>query len=247
MKFKIYYHESCPTSLKLLRLLKGRKLLEKVETIDVGQRPLKAISKGLVLVPAVLKGDELIDFGSVNMEKCASIIAGESFKEDLKKIGIEDAVNYLIHDILDNLFLSLVIYLRGNILPILDYTLSILKLNKLYGKEIIPFLTEYLEENGKQIYESIKEKLKKIIAINFMREINWIHGRVIRKEEFEKMYPFHVFAHWVLARSSISRVGLLTNLTTDRELTERIKELREHLLLRWDEYSEKYFIGRKKT
>jgi len=61
------------------------------------------------------------------------------------------------------------------------------------------------------------------------------------------MYPFHVFAHWVLARSSISRVGLLTNLTTDWELTERIKELREHLLLRWDEYSEKYFIGRKKT
>jgi len=136
MKLKLYYHLSCPTSLKLIRLLIEKELIKNLEAIDVGKKPLTAISRGLILVPAIEKKREIINCGPVNIENILNAFAEKKVSSEIKEASPEDIIDFLVHDILDNLFLSLIVYLRESILPILDYTPSISKLTRLYKTEL---------------------------------------------------------------------------------------------------------------
>ena len=156
------------------------------------------------------------------------------------KRGVEkEPLKIMLHDVLDNLFLSLIVYLRGDVYPILEYTLTVNKALKDRCICILGFIKNEIKQCGRKLYEEIKERLKKTIALNFIRELYWIRGKKLMKEEFENLYPISIFAHWVLARSSIARIGLLHDMKNNKVLMTRIKELGTHIMENWDKYWEK--------
>ena len=56
---RIYIHKSCPTSIRLLELLREEGIIEKFDIVDVEE-------KGYVSVPTLEIEDKVVDFGPID-------------------------------------------------------------------------------------------------------------------------------------------------------------------------------------
>ncbi len=96
-KSVILYHKSCPTSLKLLKRLKDKKLLNSVELVDCGQNVLRAVGEGAVSVPTVKINGGTIDFGPIDFGNVINAI-----KNRLVTRVTRDIREEIAYTILDN-------------------------------------------------------------------------------------------------------------------------------------------------
>ncbi len=93
----------------------------------------------------------------------------------------------------------------------------------------------YVRTNDKRLYSSIEEKLSKYIAYCFIRELYWIHKHRLPIEYFDEKYSIEVFTHWVMARSSISMIGLVPDLLS-RETRHKIEKPYGLIRRKWSQY-----------
>lgn len=212
----IYYHATCPTSIKLINLLKKEGLLDSVKLIDVKDNPFIALNNGILSVPAIEINGEIIDFGPIDFDYVLNRIRGNNAVYELS-----DKVNTLKRIILDNLFLSLVLYLHEKLEPLLDYYLIRKRLGW-ENKELHEIKSE-LRLSNESFYRVIEEKLLKVIAINLLREIKWLNQIELTKRNFLDRYDVDTLSHWLIARGSVARVNLIV---PDEKLKVRSKAIK---------------------
>ena len=232
MDVVILFHKTCPTSIKLLEALRRENLLDRVELVDVGVYPFEAVSRGMVSVPAIYINDKIFDFGPINIDRAVKLIK--------KTLENESAYSYnpkekLVNTVLDNLFLAITTYLSESLTPLLEY-LPLVELLEVKGEKFESFKKE-IEKEEKEILGEIGEKLVRVIAYNFIKELYWINKRKLKWKEFTEIYSDEVLKHWFLARSTIARIGL----NLDRfylVIDEKIKQFKKLLYEKWDRYWE---------
>ncbi len=225
-KVIIYYHDTCPTSIKLIDTLEKEGLLDLVRLINVRNHPFLAINRGVLSVPAIEIDGEIIDFGPIDFDYVISKIKGLNadleFNDKLKGFKIT---------ILDNLFLALSLYIHEDVNVLLDYYLIRKRLG-LLGRDISDVKKELGLDNI-DFYRSIEEKLLKVIAINLLREVKWLNNIDLTKDEFLRKYSIDVLSHWLAARGSIARVGLIIPNDKSRIRCKAIK-LHDFIRENWD-------------
>ncbi len=238
---RIFIHKTCPTSQKILEILRDLGVLGMAEIIDVENEPLYLISLGFVHVPAILVDNQIFDYGPIKFDEFEKSIIDYRLKieEIPKKLSRDDLINILYEDILDNLFLSLSVFLREKVSIVLKYKPTMTKITRHIDKQDLNNFIKYVENNDYDLYKEIEEKLIKYIAFSFIRELFWIHNRKISIENFDRLYPLPVFVHWVLARSSISRVGLICDITKNHKIRNKIFLIRQIIQEKWERYWEK--------
>ncbi len=229
---EIYYHETCPTSRKLLDSLRKRDIANKVRLIDAKKNSFPIIGRGFVSVPVIR--NNIVDYGPVDFEAIEKYI--ETSEWPTKTFDLEKAIEDITREALDNLFIALSVYLRRSIAILLEYPPLIEKLRLRYQNFDFDKLRSYVTENDTKIFASIEDKLIRYIAFSFIMELKWVYGRKLSIEEFERFYPENVFLHWILARSSVARVGLLEDIASNEELRRRALIIRDIIREKWDKY-----------
>ena len=221
-QFKIYIHKTCPTSLKLLEALERENLLDRVQIIDVEERPFAAINIGVVSVPIIECDGEVIDFGPIKIEDVVKMVKrGEILKE---KPSIEDAVKKILRIIRDNLFLALNMYIRESPEFILESKALQSALN--LDEEDVEAIRKYVKERREKIYEEVEEKLLRTIVRNLEMEITMLEmGKIFESEEILKEH----IKHWIIARSSTARIGLIQpeKIDLDNKVEKILKKFKE--------------------
>lgn len=232
---KILIHKTCPTSIKLLEFLEKLGVLDKAKIIDVEKEPFYAVSLGVVHVPAIIKDDEILDFGPIKFEALEKNLDTNN-KTKTSPSSYEELIEIIYEDILDNIFLALSVFLREKISIVLNYKPTINKLKKHIDAHYLDTLIKYIKENDENLYRNIEEKLVKYIAFSFIKELYWIHNRKLSIEEFNNLYTPPVFAHWVLARGSISRIGLIQDIAKEPKTKKKLLQLRQKIQEKWEQY-----------
>ncbi len=197
--------------MELLKKLRNLNILDLVELIDVSKHPLQALSECIVSVPTIFIDGELLDFGPIDVNDVANKIISYL---DSKKIlfeqreipDLESVVKRLRKIVYDNLFLACNVYLREELMWLLDSP-RITQLLNLDNKKKEALL-EHLELKQRDYYERMEEKLLKVLRYNLELELRVVFGEQKVKEKIEKMDTEYIM-HWLMARSSVARIGLI--------------------------------------
>jgi len=228
---RIYIHKTCPTSIELINEIEKIGLKD-MDIVDVEKSPFKAISRGYVSVPTIEIDGEIFDFGPVDIQGFIQYIREKQSPDPTQEI-----LDRIIATILDNIFLALSIYLRGDISAILDYKPLLALLERNYGIKNVQLAFKNIQENNKEIYSQIEEKLLKTIAYGFIKELYYIHHKKLPIDYFER-YTYEIFLHWTLARSSISRIGLIS-CVDKQDFREKVLKLMDVIKENWYKYWDK--------
>ncbi len=210
-RVKIYYHETCPTSVELLNKLKNLGLLSSIELINVSEHPFFSLSDGIVSVPAIFIEGKLLDFGPINIGEVVDNIkfyleTGKIVLEHVKGFNVEDAVKRLRRIVYDNLFLACNVYIREDLTWLLDSPKIIQLLNlDNEGKEN---LLKHLKSEQQRYLKDMEEKLLKVLRYNLLLELRLLFGEQKTNDSVKKLSIEYVM-HWLIARSSVARISLV--------------------------------------
>ena len=102
-----------------------------------------------------------------------------------------------------------------------SFVLSASGLNRVVVADNQKLLTA-LRETLKQRFDSfLAEKsylFHKVLAVNFLRELFWLHGEAVTWERIEKEYNASSFAHWLYVRPTLGRIGVQHELDSSKLL-----------------------------
>jgi len=175
--------------------------LKNVKLINVKDNPFLALNKRILSVPAIEIDGEIIDFGPIDFDYVLNIIKGNR-----ATIELSDKLKALKITTIDNLFLALSLYLHEELDVLLNYYLIRKRLG--WHDKSIDEIKSELGISNNSFYETIEEKLLKVISINLLREIKWLDQIELTRDNFLSKYDVYALSHWLIARGSIARIGL---------------------------------------
>ena len=151
-----------------------------MDIVAVEKSPFKAISREYVSMPTIEVDREIFDFGPVDIHGFVQCI-----REKQSPYPTREILDRIVATILDNIFLALSSYLRGDMSAILDYKPLVALPERNYGSKNVQLAFENIKENNKEIYRQIEAKLLKTIAYGFIKELYHIH----RKKASHRLFP----------------------------------------------------------
>lgn len=192
---RIYIHPTCSSSYKLVKYMMERDI--SVELIDASV-PASIIERGIVSVPWVEIGGEPVAADPVEPEEIEQMLKGnyspridpmEAFRRSLLASSYLSALS-LAHARVD-----------------VGITTGFLKaaLRSAYsGLSAIDLMRE-VKRDSNSIYEALEEKIAKVVAASFLRELYWTRGA---REELRTAFDERLLSLWLLSKISIGRAGI---------------------------------------
>lgn len=234
----IYSQLTCPTSYRLYKRLRDKKLLDRISIVDTGLSPFESLYRGVISVPAIFYRGVMIYSGYFDIDEAVGVIGGGALPV-IRDFDYGEASVLAMEGILDSYATALWLYITENIESPLSQRPFIEAVSRhvfYEGRSNESY--EKLSREIKNLYEGEKnlyrERLREIVARNIMREIMWL-GRdpSTARERIDREYIEHI----LLARASIGRIGLIMGYPLKPHM-ERVEELYRFLRESWEEVYE---------
>jgi predicted thioredoxin/glutaredoxin len=248
MKVEIFTHRNCTECHIVLDFLKEKGLLDKVDVIDTEKYPFMAFERGVISTPSIFVDGELIFAGQVDLVELEKILNGEKIN---KKISEQDLINKLMEGIVDSFAATAWIYVNNDLPHFVeqkDFVMAVTGIiNDEKRDELYEALKEGVKANGIELLDKWKERMKRNISSNFIREMYWLYQRKLSKEEVSSKYPLEVFAHWLMVRGgALGRVGLRIYPLSDSAVLSRISEVYLYVFENYDQLWNKVINEQRK-
>lgn len=235
----VYFHPTCPTSIKLLKKLWEERLHEKVLLIDVSESPYRAFEKGLLSVPGVEIDGKIVVQGVLFNEVLEFIVKGEAITIPYR--GPSELVKRFMRGVLESFAVTSWAYVNWRLTPILEnesFTSSVIGVYGIDYENAIKGLVESVKSSEERLLEEYSKYMVRSAAYNYIRELYWLGGVDSIKRGSIHRVGLEELGHWLMLRSSIGRVGLNIRPLSE-ELKRRIDKVREYLLENFEEIIEK--------
>ena len=247
MRVEIFTHRNCIECNMLIEWLEERGYLHKVKLIDTELYPFLAFERGVISTPSVFVDGKLVFAGVVDYDELERILGGEEVKIRVNK---DELVNKFMEGIVNSFAATANLYVNKDFDAILtqkDFVLAVTGLVLSDNSEdLYNYLRNVVTKSSEELFEAWKERMKRVIAANFVRELYWLYREKVPLEKAMALYPFEVFYHWVQIRGgAVGRVGLRIHPVSETEVVERVREAYEYLKANYEALWEKVIKEQK--
>jgi predicted thioredoxin/glutaredoxin len=210
MQLTAYVHMTCPKSRELLEILQQKGMRERCRVVDVAYEPFVAYGHDILSVPALLGDGAVWAAGNIDAEWLGKLL-------DLYQTELPDGDNLFkqyIGAVIDNVATAAYVYLyeeHEGVLANPSFVLSASGLNRVVvadNQEILTALRQTLDQRFTSFLSEKGYLFHKVLAVNFLRELYWIHGDAVSRERIDKEYNVSSFAHWLYVRPTLGRIGV---------------------------------------
>lgn len=234
MKVEIFTHRTCTECNMLLEFLEQKSLLGKVTVIDTELYPFIAFERGVISTPSVFIDGKLVFAGVVDYEELEKLLRGENVKVTINK---DELVQKLMFGIINSFAATAWLYVNRDFDAFMaqrDFVLAVTSLSLVdqqTANEYYNYLRNVMVKEGEKYLEEWKDKMLRVIAANFIRELYFLYERKLSNEEIMSKYPLEVFAHWLMIRGgTVGRVGLRIHPLSEKGTLNRISEAYVYML-----------------
>ncbi|MEJ2776788.1 thioredoxin family protein [Sulfolobaceae archaeon RB850M] len=234
MKVEIFTHRTCTECNMLLEFLEQKGLLGKVTVIDTELYPFIAFERGVISTPSVFIDGKLVFAGVVDYEELEKLLRGENVKVTINK---DELVQKLMFGIINSFAATAWLYVNRDFDAFMaqrDFVLAVTSLSLVdqqTANEYYNYLRNVMVKEGEKYLEEWKDKMLRVIAANFIRELYFLYERKLSNEEIMSRYPLEVFAHWLMIRGgTVGRVGLRIHPLSEKDTLNRISEAYVYML-----------------
>ena len=234
MKVEIFTHRTCTECNMLLEFLEQKGLLGKVTVIDTELYPFIAFERGVISTPSVFIDGKLVFAGVVDYEELEKLLRGENVKVTINK---DELVQKLMFGIINSFAATAWLYVNRDFDAFMaqrDFVLAVTSLSlvdRQTANEYYNYLRNVMVKEGEKYLEEWKDKMLRVIAANFIRELYFLYERKLSNEEIMSKYPLEVFAHWLMIRGgTVGRVGLRIHPLSEKGTLNRISEAYVYML-----------------
>lgn len=238
MKVEIFTHKNCIECNFLIEYLEKNGLLSKVTIIDTELYPFLAFERGVISTPSIFVDGKLIFAGVVDYDELSKILSGVSVTISVKKDELADK---LMFGIVNSFAATAWLYVNKDFDALMaqrDFVFAVTGLalaNEKEAEELYNYLRNIMVKEGETYFEKWKERMKRSISSNFIREIYWLYEKKVEKEYILQRYPLEVFAHWLMVRGgAVGRVGLRIHPLREKEIILRINEAYIYMFENYD-------------
>jgi predicted thioredoxin/glutaredoxin len=218
----------------LLEFLEQKGLLGKVTVIDTELYPFIAFERGVISTPSVFIDGKLVFAGVVDYEELEKLLRGENVKVTINK---DELVQKLMFGIINSFAATAWLYVNRDFDAFMaqrDFVLAVTSLSLVdqqTANEYYNYLRNVMVKEGEKYLEEWKDKMLRVIAANFIRELYFLYERKLSNEEIMSKYPLEVFAHWLMIRGgTVGRVGLRIHPLSEKDTLNRISEAYVYML-----------------
>jgi predicted thioredoxin/glutaredoxin len=218
----------------LLEFLEQKGLLGKVTVIDTELYPFIAFERGVISTPSVFIDGKLVFAGVVDYEELEKLLRGENVKVTINK---DELVQKLMFGIINSFAATAWLYVNRDFDAFMaqrDFVLAVTSLSLVdqqTANEYYNYLRNVMVKEGEKYLEEWKDKMLRVIAANFIRELYFLYERKLSNEEIMSKYPLEVFAHWLMIRGgTVGRVGLRIHPLSEKGTLNRISEAYVYML-----------------
>ncbi|MFP3260366.1 MAG: thioredoxin family protein [Sulfolobus sp.] len=234
MKVEIFTHRTCTECNMLLEFLEQKGLLGKVTVIDTELYPFIAFERGVISTPSVFIDGKLVFAGVVDYEELEKLLRGKNVKVTINK---DELVQKLMFGIINSFAATAWLYVNRDFDAFMaqrDFVLAVTSLSLVdqqTANEYYNYLRNVMVKEGEKYLEEWKDKMLRVIAANFIRELYFLYERKLSNEEIMSKYPLEVFAHWLMIRGgTVGRVGLRIHPLSEKDTLNRISEAYVYML-----------------
>lgn len=219
---RVIIHPTCYSSYRLVKYFMDKSISEKVELV-VGMYPSVAFKYRAWSVPWVTVDDKPVAADPIEPGELETIALGQVMS--LSKSPIEAFEDTVLHSV----FASSQLALWRSLDPLLDRDfVSVAVRSALTGIETDYVLME-LRNRSQEILNGLIDKTTRALAVSFTREAWWAHSGELTSEQLLSIASPGVVATWLIAKSSIGRIGLPGNptgraLETARKISDFISK-----------------------
>ncbi|BFH72680.1 thioredoxin family protein [Sulfurisphaera javensis] len=238
MKVEIFTHRNCIECNFLIEYLEKNGLLSKVTIIDTELYPFLAFERGVISTPSIFVNGKLVFAGLVDYDELTKILSGESVSVNVNK---DELLDKLMLGIINSFAATAWLYVNKDFDALMaqkDFVTAVTGLalvNEKESEELYNYLRNVIIKEGETYFEKWKDKMKRVISSNFIRELYWLYEKKLEKSEVLSKYPLEVFAHWLMVRGgAVGRVGLRIHPLSEKEVIMRISEVYMYLFDNYD-------------
>jgi len=241
VRVEIFTHRNCVECNLLIEWLEEKGYLHKVKLIDTELYPFLAFERGVISTPSVFVDGKLLFAGVVDYDELERLFKGENVVLEVSK---DELVAKLMEGIVNSFAATAYLYVNKDFEAILSqkdfvYAVTGLALSP-NAEDLYNYLRNHTLKTKDELFEKWKDRMKRVIATNFVRELYWLYGDKVPIEKAKSLYPLEVFYHWVQVRGgAVGRVGLRIHRLTETEVLERVKEVYDYLMENYDALWEK--------
>ena len=238
MKVEIFTHKNCIECNILLEYLEKNGYLGKVTVIDTELYPFLAFERGVISTPSIFVDGKLIFAGVVDYDELSKILSGEEVKISVNK---DELVNKLMFGIINSFAATAWLYVNKDFDALMaqkDFVFAVTGLaltDEKEAEEMYNYLRNTMIKEGEVHFEKWKDKMKRVISANFIRELYWLYEKKLEKDYVMSKYPLEVFAHWLMVRGgAVGRVGLRIHPLSEKDVILRINEAYIYMFENYD-------------
>ena len=197
-RIRIYYHETCYSSFRLLTALEMENLLDRVELVRAGSPSV--YSDGLLWsVPWITLDGKPVATDPVSIDDVKAILGMGSLVE---KPYIQAFTEAILH----SSYATSLSLLHGSLKPVIEEKFVSAALRAPIRGIDLSQAMEQLERSSEKLFGEIYDSMVKSAGIAFLRTLWWAH-----KGNLSDFPPDNIevlVGFWLLSTASIGRVGL---------------------------------------
>ena len=196
----IYFHPSCATSYEVIRGLKAAGALEKVRLVRTVS-PSAALAARVWSVPWVTIDGAPVATDPTSADEVLAILRGE-------RVDVGDAEEAFMTAVLHSSFASAVALLHGDVKPVVDEEFVSAALRAPLSGADVKKAAEAIRSKSSRLFEEWRDKIRRALAVSFVREAYWASGGAITPEGLEGLASPLSVGLWVIGKASIGRSAL---------------------------------------
>ena len=238
MKIEIFTHKNCVECNFLIEYLEKNGYLGKVTIIDTELYPFLAFERGVISTPSVFVDGKLVFAGVVDYEELTKILSGENLRINVNK---DELIDKLMFGIINSFAATAWLYVNKDFDSLIaqkDFIFAVTGLaltDEKEAEELYNYLRNIMIKEGEKYFEIWKDKMKRAISANFIRELYWLYEKKLHEEYVKSKYPLEVFAHWLMVRGgAVGRVGLRIHPLSEKDVILRINEAYMYMFDNYD-------------
>lgn len=183
----------------------------------------------MISTPSIFVDGKLVYAGVVDYDELLKILQD---KKVIVEVNKDELVNKLMFGVVNSFAATAWLYVNRDFDALMaqkDFVLAVTGLSLVDDKsadEYYTYLRNIIVKEGEKYVDEWKEKMLRVIATNFIRELYLLYRKKLSDEEIMRKYPLEVFAHWLMIRGgAVGRVGLRIHPLSDNQVLEKISEV----------------------
>lgn len=197
---KLIIHPTCISSYNIVKTLAGRDLLGEINII-VAETPFDVVRYGVWSVPLLVVDEKPVAADPLTPEEVEAVL-------NHREIPVRNPIEAFKDTVIHSGYLSSIVGLWGSIDPVLTREIVSIAVRAPLTKIDVDKALREISEKKNEVYRELLDVIHRTLAVGFTRELLWAsRGELTEETLFKTINPL-VVKTWLIAKTSIGRIGL---------------------------------------